>query len=121
MIQVPKLILQPLIENAVIHGTSKISGNGIIAILGSTDGVDLQICVKDNGPGFSQEFMENFSKNSQQKPSTAYGIYNIDKRLKLYYGEDHGLIIQNNENNGACVMIRLPLRLVEKTIEKAGN
>ena len=118
---IPKLILQPLIENAVIHGTSKISGNGIIAILGSTDGVDLQICVKDNGPGFSQEFMENFSKNSQQKPSTAYGIYNIDKRLKLYYGEDHGLIIQNNENNGACVMIRLPLRLVEKTIEKAGN
>ena len=118
---IPKLILQPLIENAVIHGTSKISGNGIIAILGSTDGVDLQICVKDNGPGFSQEFMENFSKNSQQKPSTAYGIYNIDKRLKLYYGEDHGLIIQNNENNGACVMIRLPLQLVERPIEKAGN
>lgn len=117
---IPKLILQPLIENAVIHGTSKISGKGIIAILGSTDGTNLQICVKDNGPGFSREFMENFSKSSQQKPSTAYGIYNIDKRLKLYYGEDHGLILQNNANNGACITVRLPLKLVKKPIEKAG-
>ena len=47
---IPKLIIQPLIENAVIHGTSKISDKGIIAILGSTNGTNLQICVKDNGP-----------------------------------------------------------------------
>ena len=118
---IPKLIIQPLIENAVIHGTSKISGRGIIAILGSADGTSLQICVKDNGPGFSQEFLENFALNSQQKPTTSYGLYNIDKRLKLYYGEEHGLILKNNENNGACITVRLPLNLVEKPIEKAGN
>ena len=118
---IPKLIIQPLIENAVIHGTSKISDKGIIAILGSTDGTNLQICVKDNGPGFSREFLEDFSKSFQQKPATSYGIYNIDKRLKLYYGEDHGLILQNNENSGACIIVRLPLKLVEKPIEKAGN
>lgn len=118
---IPKLIIQPLIENAVIHGTSKISDKGIIAILGSTDGTNLQICVKDNGLGFSREFLEDFSKSFQQKPATSYGIYNIDKRLKLYYGEDHGLILQNNENSGACIIVRLPLKLVEKPIEKAGN
>ena len=118
---IPKLIIQPLIENAVIHGTSKISGRGIIAILGSTDGTSLQICIKDNGPGFSQDFLENFDKSSLQKPATSYGLYNIDKRLKLYYGETHGLILQNNENNGACITVRLPLELVEKPIEKAGN
>ena len=118
---IPKLIIQPLIENAVIHGTSKISDKGIIAILGSTDGTNLQICIKDNGPGFSREFLEDFSKSFQQKPATSYGIYNIDKRLKLYYGEDHGLILQNNENSGACIIVRLPLKLVEKPIEKAGN
>lgn len=118
---IPKLIIQPLIENAVIHGTSKISDKGIIAILGSTDGTNLQICVKDNGLGFSREFLEDFSKSFQQKPATSYGIYNIDKRLKLYYGEDHGLFLQNNENSGACITVRLPLKLVEKPIEKAGN
>ena len=58
---IPKLIIQPLIENAVIHGTSKISDKGIIAILGSTDGTNLQICLNDNGPGFSFEFQEDFS------------------------------------------------------------
>ncbi|MGO5541725.1 sensor histidine kinase [Blautia sp. HCP3S3_H10_1] len=117
---IPKLIIQPLIENAVIHGTSKISGKGIIAILGSIKEAHFQICVKDNGPGFSQDFLDNFDDNSKQKPATSYGLYNIDKRLKLYYGEKHGLILSNNENNGACITIRLPLTLVEKPIEKAG-
>lgn len=118
---IPKLIIQPLIENAVIHGTSQISKKGIIAVIGSTDGANLQICVKDNGPGFSSEFLENFHLNSKQKPATSYGLYNIDKRLKLYYGDEHGLILQNNENNGACIIIRLPLDLVKEPIEKAGK
>lgn len=118
---VPKLIIQPLIENAVIHGTSQISGRGIIAILGSTDESNLQICVKDNGPGFSQEFLNDFSRNSQPQINHSYGLYNINKRLKLYYGEEHGLILQNNPQNGACITIRLPLTLVEKPIKKAGN
>ena len=106
---IPKLVIQPLIENAVTHGTSRIPGRGIIAILGSTDGMDLQIMVKDNGPGFSQDFLQAFPSDSGQKPDTSYGLYNINKRLKLYYGNNYGLILQNNENHGACVTIHIPL------------
>ena len=81
-----------------------------------------RFCVKDNGPGFFPGIsLKIFPKVFQQNPATSYGIYNIDKRLKLYYGEDHGLILQNNENSGACIIVRLPLKLVEKPIEKAGN
>ncbi|MGN0354762.1 MAG: sensor histidine kinase [Muricoprocola sp.] len=107
---IPKLVIQPLIENAVVHGTSKISGRGIIAVLCSTDGTHLQIFVKDNGPGFTQEFLQTFPQNSSQKPTTSYGLYNIDKRLKLYYGNEYGLKLQNNKNHGACVTIYIPLQ-----------
>ncbi len=107
--RIPKLVIQPLIENSVVHGTSKISGRGIIAVLGKTDGTDLQIMIKDNGPGFSTDFLAGFPSAFDQKPITSYGLYNIDRRLKLYYGNKYGLVLQNNENHGACVTIRIPL------------
>ncbi|MGN8630795.1 sensor histidine kinase [Blautia sp. HCP3S3_G3] len=110
---IPKLVIQPLIENAVIHGTSKITGHGLIAIQGSSDDSRLQISVKDNGPGFSQEFLDLFHSAQYQKQTSSYGLHNIDRRLKLYYGNGYGLILKNNENNGACVTISIPLRITE--------
>ena len=116
---IPKLVIQPLIENAVIHGTSKISGHGMIVVLGSTDGVTLQIMVKDNGPGFSNEQLNNFKSISRKKQTVSYGLHNIDRRLKLYYGEQYGLILKNNEKNGSCVTVRIPLNIYENnTIER---
>lgn len=110
---IPKLVIQPLIENAVIHGTSKIADKGLIAVLGRVDNTTLQISVKDNGPGFPENLLFSFSTRDEK--GNSYGLYNINRRLKLYYGDNYGLILKNNKKRGACVTICIPFISVDNT------
>jgi two-component system, LytTR family, sensor kinase len=82
--QVPKFIIQPLVENAIKHGTSKITENGFINVTAKCFANKLQISVHDNGPHF------NITE------SAGYGLTSIQEKIKLIYGKNGELSIQNS-------------------------
>jgi two-component sensor histidine kinase len=93
-IQIPAMCVQPLVENAIKHGTSQVEGQGRVAIRARlADGV-LSIDITDNGPGFAAG------------PSEGHGLHNIADRLSGYYGSSASLAWTNN--HGAQVSLRIP-------------
>lgn len=102
---VPTLILQPVVENAVLHGIAKKPEGGQIEITVGRAGSDLLLEVKDNGPGIlPARLTEIFSADD----SPSIGLPNIDSRLQALYGEDYRLAIESEVGQGTCVKIRIP-------------
>ena len=111
---VPKLILQPLVENSIYHGIKELRSMGEICIFSYNDGEDLIIEVRDNAGGMDKakiEQLNEFLSNRQQSSDNSYGIgvANVNNRIKLYYGEKYGLHYEQDEN-----LIRAILRLKAK-------
>lgn len=117
---IPMLTIQPLIENAVNHGFEKISENGLIKIRIFSTQSSMKIIVTDNGQGISQSKLESIIKalkndthilmnSSESQTHTGIALYNINKRLKFYYGEKYGLNIYSTEKVGTSVELILPL------------
>jgi sensor histidine kinase YesM len=109
-VQLPRLTLQPLVENAVRHGVCKNENGGTITIRVSEQEQTVQIQVCDDGPGFELEKMELW-RSGYIKPANVtkvgVGLSNVHLRLKNIYGS--GITIQNNSKGGACVQFHLPL------------
>ncbi len=111
-IKTPKFVLQPIIENALVHGLdSKIDG-GNIRIFGGCDGKDILLTVEDDGVGMPEEVRrkllnENLRKSDDGK-HTHIGILNVHKRLRLYFGPSYGLSIHSEVGVGTVVTIRIP-------------
>ncbi|TXC89855.1 sensor histidine kinase [Metabacillus litoralis] len=114
-IPVPKMILQPVIENYFKHGfESNDESLGNLTIVGKKQKEHLLITIKDNGKGISQdrlnEIYETFQMDNSSAPGDLnIGLKNIFLRLKLYYGESANFILDNNPDRGICVTISLPL------------
>jgi len=112
-INTPKFILQPIIENALVHGLdSKIDG-GNIRIFGGYDEKDIILMVEDDGVGMPEEIRrnllnENLRKSSKNDKHTHIGILNVHKRLRLYFGPQYGLSIYSELGAGTVVTIRIP-------------
>lgn len=104
-IKVPKIIIQPIVENSIYHGIKNIPDNGIINIDIYSKNSILFISISDNGAGFSES--HKYMKNK----TGGVGIRNVDKRIKFYYGEKYGVFIEKTEKNkrGTVVTIQLPL------------
>lgn len=107
------LLLQPVVENAFIHGLEAQQGSGeiICSIKEQEDG--LQITISDNGLGMSKERLEEVQKSLQGDPlpgKKRVGLKNINERIKLYYGERYGVRIESVETEGTTVTIILPKR-----------
>lgn len=116
---VPKLIIQPLVENAIQHGLDLRGEDGIIDISikeeASVDGSEesrLIIEVQDNGRGISKEAIQRILSNQEDKRNkfSGIGVYNVDERIKLYYGHRYGLCYKSLEGSGTRATITLPLR-----------
>lgn len=111
--RVPKMILQPIVENAIIHGLSEDGTGGIIRIRAySMDGRDLIFHVTDNGIGMSTEKIEQVMKgkgNLSNMRFSGIGIGNVDARIKLQFGDDYGITIYSKEKVFTTVEIKLPL------------
>lgn len=108
---VPTLLLQPLVENAVIHGLSKTS-DGLVRITVADTINGILIEVRDNGCGFSPERLHTIRQMLASEMLTSnesLGLKNVDSRLKLLYGKEHGLQINSRQGEGCCIMILLPL------------
>ncbi|HWP51200.1 MAG TPA: sensor histidine kinase [Clostridia bacterium] len=106
-IQMPKLMLQPLVENAIIHGFEEYSG-GHILVTAQRIVSDLIITVTDDGCGMSQESIERFL--SREAPAKSHlGLYNIDAILRLNYGEDRGLKLMQMNTKGTSIRMIIPI------------
>ena len=112
-----KLMLQPLVENAIYHGMEFMDGDGEILIKAWQKGKDLMMSVSDNGLGMTEEQVENLFADVSHVPSkrgSGIGVKNVNERIKLYFGRDYGLSIQSEPDEGTTVTIRLPAEPYEK-------
>ena len=104
-IEVPKIIIQPIVENSIYHGIKNLSGNGIITIDVYRQNSTVNISVKDNGIGFEK------AKQFKKSKTGGVGIQNVDKRIKFYYGKNYGVFInKDNKTKGAEVIIKIPFK-----------
>ena len=109
--QIVKFILQPIVENAILHGLDKTDGQGIITIIAMKHDEDIEIRVIDNGIGIQQEKLEQLREDlkNHNESSSGIGIANVEARLKLYYGLNYGFNIESFEGEGTQVTIRVPM------------
>ena len=111
--RVPKMILQPIVENAILHGLDGVTG-GCVTVSARSDGEVLTIRVSDNGHGFPPEMEGAYSNRDRELSRGHLGLYNVDTILRKYYGEGFGLYLENRPGGaGASVTATLPLRYEE--------
>lgn len=119
---IPKYILEPLVENAIFHGIIPKKIIGTIIIRTRLVGDDLEIKVIDDGIGMEQDkIMEILHVNKQGQKTTKpgfnnIGVYNVNERMMLSYGDEYGLIIKSAVNEGTMVVLRFPVNK-DDTIE----
>ncbi|WP_267459174.1 sensor histidine kinase [Caproicibacter fermentans] len=106
--KIPKLTLQPIVENAVSHGLAGREANGVIRIIVKKYGDKIDVEVNDNGAGMSQEKISEIINGDCASRSGSFGLKNIDERIKLYYGYSYGLRISSREGKGTSVDIYIP-------------
>lgn len=110
-IKLPKLLLQPLVENALLHGISEKESDGLIQIKVYRQEMNLTIKVIDNGKGMEQEEIDRLLQNIQRTDKSGFrrvGLANVFQRIKLIYGENYGGTIYSCKNQFTCVELRLP-------------
>jgi len=102
--QVPHLLLQPLVENAVRHGVARLSANGQLRILASHDNHSLHLFIRDNGPGLRD--------SGTSGVNAGLGLRATRERLQTLYGSDQSLDVRNLPEGGLEVAVRIPFHLV---------
>lgn len=107
--RIVKLTLQPLIENAIQHGLSRMRSGGEIWLRGEKKGGDNYLYVTDNGQGVTPEELEALTGHlgmSAIAGSRHIGMRNVDQRLKLVFGEEYGLQLEHAREGGLCIIVR---------------
>lgn len=109
----PKVILQPIVENAVLHGFADRTEGGVITIKCRQEGNRLLFEIRDNGQGFEQAVNGSGDPSSDELPKGAsflgVGLSNVSERIKLICGEEYGLRINSKPGEGTVVIITLPV------------
>lgn len=107
---VPKFIIQPLVENAIIHGIEDKVGKAHLTVKGRREDDKIVFEVEDDGVGIDEKKLQSIIDSKQEKipDRDSIGITNVDKRIKLYYGEDYGLDISSQEHIGTVIRITMP-------------
>ena len=113
---VPKMLLQPIVENAILHGLDGVE-QGAILVQARAEGERLFISVRDNGRGLPPELEGPYARRDRELSRGHLGLYNVDTILRKHYGEGCGLYLSNaSDGTGACVTAVLPLRWEEELI-----
>lgn len=105
-----KLILQPLLENAINYGVSGMDDCGEILVKGRREGDDILLTVEDNGIGMSEEETRLVLTDSDRvhKHGSGVGLVNVNRRIQIYFGSEYGLFIESEPDEGTKVLIRIP-------------
>ena len=119
--QVLPILLQPVVENAIIHGLEDMNEGGhiILKLYPSKDGSKLYVCIFDNGTGMSRKkLMEVTSRLTTPIKNSEHGVglYNVNNRIQLFYGSEYGITIKSKEHFGTCVTITIPLLYQEERL-----
>lgn len=105
---VPRLSIQPLVENAIVHGLERKAGQGHLHILAFQKDACLKLIVEDDGVGFNTT--ELGPKEEKQDRHTHIGVHNLNRRIALLYGKDYGLQIVSEPGHGTRAIMILPLK-----------
>lgn len=105
---VPKLSLQPIVENAVNYALEQMIEPCIIKVGADVEGSRLLLWVEDNGPGMEKKFLESLRRGEVKPKGTGLGIKNIEERIKILYGDEYGLEIESAPGQGTKVTLALP-------------
>ena len=113
--QIPKLTLQPLVENSIYHGLKEKEEKGLITIKGYFEENIIKIEITDDGVGMSEELIHRvLSRPSKEQNKTDFGVYSVDARIKLLYGEDYGIKIESSVGKYTKVTVRMPAISVQE-------
>jgi two-component system sensor histidine kinase YesM len=109
-----KIILQPIVENAIKHGINKNENEGRILISGRKDGSKVILEVSDNGKGMEKDQVDYINNTLLQMKDitlekSGFGMINVHQRIRLYYGGDYGVAVESRPGEGTVVRITLPL------------
>jgi two-component system sensor histidine kinase YesM len=112
--EVPKLILQPLVENAIYHGIKEKRGGGEVVIVAQIAAHALELFVADNGVGMTDEtvrrLQDQITRGSESGRKPGFGLFYIQQRVTQYYGPSWGLTIASQRGQGTIVMAKLPIK-----------
>lgn len=111
MYKTMKMLLQPLIENAIYHGIKNLPDGGKIWITGKRTGNNIHLVVRDNGVGMDSEALRNILMPKEDNPLTSGGvaIINVNQRIQLYFGNQYGLEFQSEQLKGTTVTVIIPI------------
>ena len=109
-VQIPKMTLQPLIENSINHGINIKEGyKGKVVIKAVEQDDCIIVSVEDSGTGMTQEKINEINSSiSEYKDTVGYGVQNVHKRIQLLFGQQYGLYYRRNYFGGITVEIKLP-------------
>lgn len=106
-----KLSIQPLVENAIYHGIKNRRGGGLIRVSVWREGGLLNVRVSDNGAGMEKKRLEELRdmlSGSGPSAVTGYGLFSVDQRIKLYYNQPEGLVVDSALGEGSAISFRVP-------------
>ena len=110
---IPKLTLQPLVENALYHGIKQKRGLGHIYVMGRGEGEDILLQVTDDGVGMSPERLEELRSALERGERVGFGLSTVHERMRLFFGAPYGLSISSQPGVGTTVSVRIPRRKEE--------
>ena len=108
-VKIPKLILQPIVENSINYGLENMMGICIIKLHAKENGDGLEIIIEDNGPGIDEDILQKIEKGQVPPKGLGVGLKNIDDRIRIIFGENHGICINSKNGQGTSVHICIPI------------
>ena len=106
---IPGLLIQPLVENAILHGIDLKRSDGVITVRVLRDNKELAIKVEDNGRGMTAEDLTRLMNGERKSKFSGIGVRNVRERLQLYYGKQGNLAFYSRENHGTSAVITMPV------------
>lgn len=108
--RIPKMIMQPIIENAIFHGFAELEEEGMITVTIGSSGNDLMITIRDNGSGMDEAMVQELTESwtATQGGAKGIGLYNVQRRIQLHFGEGYGIRAESRLGEGTAFYILLP-------------
>lgn len=108
-VTLPPLIVQPIVENAVIHGLERKDAGGTVTVRAVIDGGMLRVAVTDDGVGITPERLESIRRMLDDHEANRIGLSNVHQRIQLTYGAEYGLTVHSEEGRGTSVQFAIPM------------
>lgn len=110
-----RLILQPILENAIYHGARKDGAANVIRVSCCAEQDETLFSVSDNGPGLDAEKLSQLRRSLQEEThESSIGLFNVQSRIRLYCGEGYGVRVENNLEGGALFTLSIPAKLIHE-------